>query len=132
MAITCVFAVVIGALVMVLSGPLMSMFTKDDEIKRIGQQFLWTVSPFYAIISIKIINDGVFRGAGAMKVFMIVTFFDLGLRVIASYVLPLFMDYPGIWWAFPLGWVSCTVLSVILYRFGRWSHAPQIRNAVKQ
>ncbi len=129
MAITCVFSVVIGVLVMLFSDALMSMFTDDPQIKAIGKQFLWTVSPFYAIISVKIVNDGVYRGTGAMKVFMLCTFFDLGLRVIASYVLPLWVGAQGIWWAFPLGWVACTVLSAVLYRFGNWTHAADIRNA---
>lgn len=129
MLITCVFSAVIGVLVMVFSGPLMSMFTADAQTRAIGQQFLWTVSPFYAIITIKIINDGVYRGTGAMKVFMVCTFFDLGLRVIASYALPPLIGWQGIWWAFPIGWVACTVMSMMFYRFGKWTHAREIRSA---
>lgn len=126
--LTGAFAIAVSVLTAVFSGPLMTMFTTDPATKEVGQQFLWTVCPFYAIITFKIINDGVFRGAGAMKAFMVCTFFDLGLRVIASYVLPLWLGHSGVWWAFPIGWVSCTVLSVFLYRFGKWTHATDIRS----
>ena len=131
MKMTLVFSAVITVLVMVFSGPLMSMFSSDPKTIAVGQQFLWTVSPFYIIISVKIINDGVFRGTGSMSVFMICTFFDLGLRVIAAYVLPLFIGYAGVWVAFPIGWVACTVLSAVFYRFGRWNDAAFIRKAKK-
>lgn len=123
------FAVTATTLIAVFAAPLMRMFVTDAQTVAVGKEFLWTVCPFYAIITIKIINDGIFRGAGAMKAFMVCTFFDLGLRVIASYVLPLWIGASGVWWAFPLGWVSCTVLSVLLYRFGNWTHAADIRGA---
>ena len=47
-----------------------------------GMEFLKIVSPFYFVISLKLMADGVLRGAGAMKSFMIATFSDLLLRVI--------------------------------------------------
>ncbi len=125
--ITVVFSLIVTALIALFSRPLMEMFVADAQTIEVGQHFLWTVCPFYAIITIKIVNDGVFRGTGAMKEFMFCTFFDLGLRVIASYVLPFWIGAQGIWWAFPLGWLSCTVLSILLYRFGRWSHSDHIR-----
>lgn len=128
--LACTFSVVIGALVMLFSGVLMSMFTEDPQTRQIGQQFLWTVSPFYAIITIKIVNDGVFRGTGAMREFMATTFLDLTLRVAASYALPPLIGCQGIWWAYPIGWTACTALSVALYRFGKWTHASAIRRAV--
>lgn len=130
MRITWLFSAVIGAAAALSSWWLMGMFTDDPATKEIGQQFLWTVCPFYVIITIKIINDGVFRGTGSMNVFMVCTFFDLTLRVIASYVLPLFIGEAGVWWAFPLGWTACTVLSAILYRFGKWTHADKIRRSL--
>ncbi len=127
MRMTLVFSVVVAVTVALSAGLLMRMFSADAEVIGVGKQFLWTVCPFYGIITVKIINDGVFRGVGSMKVFMFCTFFDLGIRVIASYVLPVFFGAAGIWWAFPLGWVSCTILSALLYRFGKWTCAEKIR-----
>lgn len=127
MRMTWLFSAVVGVIVAASSWWLMGMFTDDPATKAVGQQFLWTVCPFYVIITVKIINDGVFRGTGSMTAFMVCTFFDLTLRVVASYVLPLWIGASGVWWAFPLGWTSCTVLSVLLYRFGKWTHADKLR-----
>ena len=46
-----------------------------------GVQFLRIVSPFYFLVSCKLVSDGVLRGAGLMKEFMVATFTDLILRV---------------------------------------------------
>ena len=53
---------------------------------RTGQQFLWILSPFYFIVSAKLVSDGVLRGAGAMAQFMTATFTDLILRVILAFL----------------------------------------------
>lgn len=45
-----------------------------------GVQFLRIVAPFYFVVSMKLMADGVLRGAGAMTYFMIATFTDLILR----------------------------------------------------
>ena len=42
-----------------------------------GQQFLWILSPFYFVVSAKLVADGVLRGTSAMGPFMIATFTDL-------------------------------------------------------
>lgn len=85
-----------------------------------GTHFLQIVSPFYIIISIKLIADGVLRGAGAMKPFMIATFTDLILRVILSYLLSVFLDTTGIWLSWPIGWTCAAALSFSFYIKGIW------------
>ncbi len=89
-----------------------------------GIEFLKIVSPFYLIISIKLIADGVLRGAGKMKLFMISTFTDLLLRVgLAKILSATALGSTGIWLAWPLGWIISTVLSFIFYRSGKWGEA---------
>lgn len=83
-----------------------------------GKQFLTIVAPFYLVISIKLIADGVLRGAGAMKAFMIATFSDLILRVIISYILSYFLGAVGIWLSWPIGWIIGAVLSYMFYAQG--------------
>ncbi|MBR5134446.1 MAG: MATE family efflux transporter [Clostridia bacterium] len=122
------FGAAAGLTAMIFAKPLMMLFVPADaEAMKIGQQFLWTVAPFYAIITVKLINDGVFRGTGAMKMFMASTFLDLGVRMVASYVLPPFVGAKCIWWALPIGWIAGTALAVVLYQFGKWDHAAEIR-----
>ncbi|MDE7278678.1 MAG: MATE family efflux transporter, partial [Oscillospiraceae bacterium] len=57
----------------------------SEEALGIGVSFLRAVSPFYAVLGLKLLSDGVLKGAGAMKSFMAATFSDLLLRVVLSY-----------------------------------------------
>lgn len=85
-----------------------------------GMTFLKIVSPFYFVVSVKLMADGVLRGAGAMKHFMITTFTDLILRVILSFILSVPFGATGIWLSWPVGWSISTVLSYVFYKSGKW------------
>ena len=67
---------------------MLSLFMNEGSTiaMETGTQFLRIVSPFYFVISLKLMADGVLRGAGAMKSFMIATFTDLFLRVILAFL----------------------------------------------
>lgn len=81
-----------------------------------GKEFLRIASPFYVIISVKLIADGVLRGSNAMLGFMIATFTDLILRVILAYVFAEFFGSTGIWLSWPVGWTIAAVISLSFYR----------------
>lgn len=83
-----------------------------------GTQFLRIVSPFYFVISLKLMADGVLRGAGAMKSFMIATFTDLFLRVILAFLLSVRFGTMGIWLSWPIGWTIAMALSLFFYKKG--------------
>lgn len=86
-----------------------------------GSLFLQILSPFYFVVSAKLVADGILRGAGKMKPFMIATFTDLILRVVLAKVLSATaLGATGIWCAWPIGWCVATVLSVLFYRSGCW------------
>ncbi len=82
-----------------------------------GRQFLWILSPFYFIVSAKLVADGILRGVSAMRQFMTATFIDLVLRVVLAFVLS---DWTGsalgIWSAWPIGWGIAMGVSVYFYR----------------
>ena len=89
---------------------------------RVGSTFLHILSPFYFVISAKLVADGILRGAEQMKEFMIATFADLILRVVLALALaqtPL--GATGIWCAWPCGWSVATVCSIYFYRTGSWN-----------
>lgn len=81
-----------------------------------GTQFLYIVAPFYFVISVKLVADGILRGAGLMKQFMVGTFTDLILRVVLASVLSGRFGYIGIWCAWPIGWVAALILGMMFYR----------------
>lgn len=82
-----------------------------------GRQFLWILSPFYFVISAKLVADGILRGVSAMRQFMTATFIDLILRVILAFVLSgLTQSATSIWCAWPIGWSIAAALSIFFYR----------------
>lgn len=88
-----------------------------------GVQFLRIVSPFYFVVSCKLVSDGVLRGAGLMKEFMAATFTDLILRVGLAVALSKALGAVGVWCAWPIGWSIAMAMSVIFYRRGPWEKA---------
>ena len=90
---------------------------------QVGIQFLRILSPFYFVVSAKLVSDGILRGAGQMKPFMIGTFTDLVLRVVLAKVLSIPFGPLGIWCAWPIGWGISAVLSVYFYEKGPWKKA---------
>ncbi len=101
---------------------MMKIFVSDNNAAIIfsGVKFLKTVAPFYLFISIKLIIDGVLRGSGTMKMFMVSTFSDLLLRVVLSYILAPIFNEQGIWYSWPAGWLLATGISCVFYFAGLW------------
>lgn len=82
-----------------------------------GRQFLWILSPFYFVVSVKLTADGILRGEGAMRQFMAATFTDLILRVVLSFVLSSWLHSAiGIWCSWPVGWTIGMGVSLFFYR----------------
>ena len=78
-----------------------------------GMIFLRILSPFYFVVSAKLGADGILRGAGMLKKFMVATFSDLILRVVLAFVLSgTALGSTGIWCAWPIGWTVATVLCI--------------------
>lgn len=77
-----------------------------------GVIFLRILSPFYFIVSAKLISDGILRGAELMYRFMAATFTDLILRVVLAKIFSFFWGSVGIWTAWPVGWTVAMFISV--------------------
>ena len=78
-----------------------------------GILFLRIVAPFYFLVSVKLVSDGVLRGCALMIQFMISTFADLILRVaLAVGLSATALGSDGIWLSWPIGWTVGTALSL--------------------
>ena len=82
--------------------------------------FLRILSPFYFVVALKLVSDGVLRGAAMMKKFMVATFTDLILRVLLAWLLSIPFASTGIWLAWPIGWTIAAVMSYFFYRSHKW------------
>lgn len=92
----------------------------SEEALNIGTSFLRAAAPFYIVLGVKLLADGVLKGAGAMRSFMAATFSDLLLRVALSYILVPKMGFDGFLWAWPIGWSLAAVMSFCFYFRGNW------------
>lgn len=102
-----------------IAGPALIGIFMDQgtaEAIRTGTLFLRIVTPFYFIVSTKLITDGILRGAQKMNDFMIATFSDLILRVALAYIFSSIFGVIGIWCAWPVGWTIGTALSLWFYQ----------------
>lgn len=87
------------------------------EALSCGLMFLKILSPFYFIVSAKLVTDGILRGAGLMRQFMVATFTDLILRVGLAFLLSqTALASTGIWCAWPIGWTVATIVSIAFYK----------------
>ena len=113
---------------------LMNFFMEDATEAALGSgmRFLWILSPFYFVVSAKLVADGILRGTGKMRQFMTATFTDLILRVVLAFVLSgTALGSTGIWCAWPIGWMVATIISILFYRKGEWNTIPEeVREAL--
>ena len=91
-----------------------------NDAVNTGIIFLRILSPFYFVVSTKLVADGILRGAGLMSRFMVATFTDLILRVVLAIILSGQFGSVGIWCAWPIGWTTATILSVTFYRSAKF------------
>lgn len=97
--------------------------TNQDVIK-VGVDYLRVVSVFYVVMGTMNNFNGVLRGAGDMKVFMICTLCNLGTRVILAYILAAFSSIGAraIWWSIPIGWTVGLIVAVLRVASGKWKN----------
>jgi len=116
-----VVSAVMTVIVILFKYPLMSLFTDDQEVIRIGGEYLTIVTSFYLIFTTMFIFGSVMRGAGDTLVPMFITLFALWfIRIPAAFLFSRSLGETGIWWSIPCGWLIGMVFSMIYYRMGYW------------
>lgn len=109
-----VLALILAAIFMILSLTcsrfLIGLFaeSKDegfDAMVDAGKQFLIVTSPFYLLVGVELVFNGLHRGESKMLLFMLSTGGDLVVRVALSYALSPSMGFDGVCWAYAIGWV---------------------------
>ena len=120
----CVIFSFVMSLIFVLIPNILLMIFMDNDASNIsiemGRYFIYIVAPFFIFMGLKIPSDGVLKGAKDMRSFMIGTFADLIIRIVLSYALSYPLGYKGIFSAWPIGWAVGALISVTMYKKGRW------------
>lgn len=105
------------------NGPIVGIFLGDDSTyaaMSTGRNYLSFMGWFFWVIGIKMAADGVLRGAGDMRMFMIANMANLSLRVIVAVTLAPRMGIHMVWIAVPIGWLVNWIVSFCEYRTGKW------------
>ena len=99
------------------------MFLGDDGTAlamQTGVNYLRFMGWFFVLIGLKMITDGVLRGAGDMPMFTIANLVNLSLRVLIAVICAPRFGVALVWYAVPVGWAANYVISYLEYRTGKW------------
>lgn len=106
LTITTVIGFSMGMLGYFFSEPIVSFFSTDPEVIKIGAQRLALVMPFYVFCSLMDVAAGQLRGMGKSFEPMIVALAgSCGIRLLWVFVfLPMNRTLINLYWAYPLSW----------------------------
>lgn len=118
-------AAAICLVVQMLARPLISLFLEAPSAAAFdtGIACVRFMGWFYVLIGLKMISDGVLRGAGDMTMFTVANLVNLGLRVILAVTLAPRFGIQFVWMAVPAGWLINYLISFFEYRTGKWKKA---------
>ncbi len=109
--------------VLILAEPLVTFFNDTPGIVKNGALFLRLMSPFYVFCCVNQIYAGALRGAGDSKapMFIMVGCFVV-FRQIYLYIMANYLGNPmlGIVFGYPAGWLLCSLITYLYFRFSHW------------
>lgn len=113
------------------SKPLIGMFLGDEGSVmafETGTGYLRFIGWFFALIGLKMITDGVLRGAGDMKMFTVANMVNLAIRVVIAVTCAPRWGISFVWMAVPVGWLANYLISYGEYRTGRWKKTAALKS----
>lgn len=122
------FAVILCVILELFYQPLIELFLGDEGTGlavSTGVSYLRFIGWFFVLIGLKMITDGLLRGAGDMKMFTVANLVNLTIRVVLAVTLAPRIGIEMVWYAVPIGWLANYLISFAEYRTGKWK---RIRN----
>lgn len=117
------FAVMLCLIVELTCRPLVLLFLGEDASAaayQTGVGYLRFIGWFFVFIGMKMITDGLLRGAGDMVMFTVANMVNLGIRVFASMIFAPRFGVEVVWIVVPIGWAANYLISFAEYRTGKW------------
>ena len=119
LAISSVLTAVFFLACFIFAEPLVNLFMPGDEdialALQTGSQYVRIASPFFFVVTVKIVADATVRGCNGNVGFMVSTFSDLILRVAFVFILTPFLGFAGVGWAWAVGWTLGTAVALGFY-----------------
>ncbi|MDE7206225.1 MAG: MATE family efflux transporter [Lachnospiraceae bacterium] len=103
--------------------PIVSAFVDENSSQiafRTGTDYFRFIGLFFSFLGFKAITDGILRGAGDIKVYMIANLVNLAIRVAVAQLCSPIWGIELIWYAVPMGWATNYFISYFWYRTGNW------------
>ena len=85
-----------------------------------GISYFRFIGCFFSFLGFKAITDGILRGAGDIKVYMLANLINLTIRVAVAQICSPIWGIQLIWYAVPMGWIVNYLISYFWYRTGNW------------
>ena len=104
-------------------GPLIGLFLGEEGSAgafQTGTGYLKFIGWFFVLIGLKMITDGVLRGAGDMTMFTLANLVRLAIRVVIAVTCAPKWGISFVWMAVPVGWLANYLISYSEYRTGKW------------
>lgn len=121
--IVAVFAVLLCLVIELTYRPLVLLFLGEKASAaayQTGADYLRFIGWFFIFIGIKMITDGLLRGAGDMAMFTVANMANLSVRVFASMLFAPKFGVAVVWIVVPIGWLVNYLISYAEYRTGKW------------
>lgn len=126
LTLICGLALVSAVVVIVFAKQLALIFMDSDAASQVLNAAISMIriqgALFFALGAIWALNSAL-RGMGLISITLVSSAVELVSKIGFSLLLPLFMDYIGIWIAAPIGWVLGIIPSAIL--LSRWFKDPE-------
>lgn len=121
--IVAAFAVILCLALELAYKPLVLLFLGEDASAaayQTGVGYLQFIGWFFVFIGMKMITDGLLRGAGDMVMFTVANMVNLGIRVFASMLFAPRFGVAVVWIVVPIGWLANYIISFAEYHTGKW------------
>ena len=111
-----IYGVILFLICFLLARPLMLLFVKDEEVILHGVKYLRLISFMYILPAATNGIQGYFRGIGDLKITLLSSFINMGVRVIAAIplVLILGMGIEALPLSYLAGWVGMLIAELPL------------------
>lgn len=109
--------ILIGLIVGLLRTPIMSLFVSGENtsaIIAIGSDYLLLMALFYFLPAMTNGVQGFFRGVGWLKITLLGTFIQAGLRTVFTFILAPSLGINGIIYASTIGWFIMLLVEIPL------------------
>ena len=130
-AMSVVFSVVAGVILLITGPFCMQLFSTSSAVIASGMAYLNRILPFYALLAVMFILNGIMRGAGETTIPLLSSILSLWLaRVPAAYLLAHFFGPENMHFCYVIGWILGLAICVPYYMSGKWKQKSIVQNPV--